>query len=87
MIGISPKLYCRLARFQPGLRYAGCRGSVDWAHAALELGFADQSHLIAEFRQFSGLTPQELASKDWFHPFIERVRSLSKSSCSHRHRA
>ena len=77
-IGIAPKLYCRLARFQSGLKYAGSRANVDWAQAAVDMGYADQSHLIAECRQFSGLTPQELANRDWFHPFIERARSLWK---------
>lgn len=74
-VGIAPKLYIRLARFQSGLSYAGTRYRVDWADAAADMGYADQSHMIAEFRQFSGLTPLELASRDWFHPFIERVRS------------
>jgi len=71
-LGITPKLYCRLARFQSGLAYAGHR-RVDWAQAAAGMGYADQSHMIAEFRQFGGLTPHELASQDWFHPFIERA--------------
>jgi AraC-like DNA-binding protein len=73
-IGISPKLYCRLARFQSGLTYAGSHSRVDWADAAADMGYADQSHMIAEFRQFSGLTPQTLATGRWFHPFIERAR-------------
>jgi len=73
-IGISPKLYCRLARFQSGLSYAGSQSRVDWAGAAADMGYADQSHMIAEFRQFSGLTPQALAAGRWFHPFIERAR-------------
>ncbi len=38
------------------------------------MGYADQSHMIAELRQFSGLTPQALANRDWFHPCIERAR-------------
>ena len=71
-LGITPKLYCRLARFQSGLGYAGHR-KVDWAQAAAGMGYADQSHMIAEFRQFGGLTPHELASQHWFHPFIERA--------------
>jgi AraC-like DNA-binding protein len=73
-LGITPKLYCRLARFQSGLAYSGCREAVDWAQAAADMGYTDQSHMIAEFRQFGGLTPQVLASQDWFHPFIERAR-------------
>jgi AraC-like DNA-binding protein len=75
-LGITPKLYCRLARFQSGLAYAGCR-EADWARAAVDMGYTDQSHMIAEFRQFGGLTPQMLASRDWFHPFIEKARRSS----------
>jgi AraC-like DNA-binding protein len=73
-LGIGPKLYTRIARFQSGLVYAGCRDRVAWADAAVEMGYADQSHMIAEFRQFSALTPAALASREWFHPFIERAR-------------
>jgi AraC-like DNA-binding protein len=73
-IGITPKLYSRLVRFQSGLVYAGARARIDWARAAVDMGYADQSHMIAEFRQFGGLTPQTLASREWFHPFIERAK-------------
>lgn len=73
-VGVTPKLYCRLARFQSGLAYAGRGKNVDWAQAAVEMGYADQSHMIAEFKEFSSLTPQRLATQRWFHPFIERAR-------------
>jgi AraC-like DNA-binding protein len=72
-VGLPPKTYCSLARFQSGLVYAG-RAGVDWAQVAAAMGYADQSHMIAEFRRFSSLTPQTLASGGWFHPFIERAR-------------
>jgi AraC-like DNA-binding protein len=74
-IGIGPKLYSRLARFQSVLAHASARVTIDWARVAIDMGFADQSHMIAECRQFSGLTPQSLAARDWFHPFIERAKS------------
>ena len=73
-IGIGPKLYSRLARFQSVLAYAGSGERLDWAAVALDMGFADQSHMIADVRQFSGLTPQALMRHDWFHPFIERAK-------------
>jgi AraC-like DNA-binding protein len=73
-VGIPPKLFARLARFHAGLVYAGGGPRVDWAQAALELGYSDQSHMIAEFRQFSSLTPDCLGRRRWFHPFIERAR-------------
>jgi AraC-like DNA-binding protein len=72
-VGVTPKLYCRLARFQAGLVYAGRGKTVDWAEAALEMGYADQSHMIAEFREFSGLTPETLLRQRRFHPFMERA--------------
>lgn len=76
-VGVSPKLYCRLARFQSALSFARAGESVDWARAAFELGYADQSHMIAEFRQFSSLTPHMLATERWFHPFIERAKTAA----------
>src|SRR5262249_59183479 len=73
-VGVTPKLYCRLARFQSALAYASCGTQVDWAQAAAATGYADQSHMIAEFREFSSLTPQQLVAERWFHPFIERAK-------------
>jgi AraC-like DNA-binding protein len=80
-VGVTPKLYCRLARFHAALAYAG-RGEgarVSWARAAAALGYADQSHMIAEFREFSSLTPDRLAAGPWFHPFIERARATLRA--------
>jgi len=77
VIGVGPKRYCRLARFQAGLAYAGAGPNVNWAEAAADLGYADQSHMIAEFRELSGLSPDALARERWFHPFILEARSRS----------
>ncbi len=70
-VGVSPKMYCQLARLQSTL---GClqRGSeAGWAHVAAQRGYADQSHMISEFRRFTGMTPETLLQGRWFHPFIE----------------
>jgi AraC-like DNA-binding protein len=74
-VGVSPKRYCRLVRFQAGLAHAGRGAGVPWARVAAELGYADQSHMIAEFRELSSLTPEKLATERWFHPFILEARS------------
>jgi AraC-like DNA-binding protein len=42
---------------------------------AAELGYADQSHMIAEFRELGGLSPEVLATQRWFHPFILDARA------------
>jgi len=73
-VGVSPKLFCRLTRFQSALAHARLGDRARWARVASELGYADQSHMIAEFREFSGLTPHALATEGWFHPFIERAK-------------
>jgi AraC-like DNA-binding protein len=74
-IGVSPKRYCRLARFRAGLAYAGAGTGMKWAEVASERGYADQSHMIAEFRELSSLTPEALATQKWFHPFILEAQS------------
>lgn len=78
-IGIRPKLYTRLARFHAALAYVGSPRNIDWSGVAADIGYADQSHMIAEFREFSGVTPQALVSRHWFHPFIERARAARSS--------
>jgi len=70
LVGVSPKLYCRLARFHSALGFAAAGERVTWAGVAAALGYADQSHMIAEFREFSSLTPQQIVSARVFHPFI-----------------
>jgi AraC-like DNA-binding protein len=68
-VGIGPKLYGRLTRFRAALRFAARSGSVEWAQVAAETGYADQSHMISEFRQFSGFTPDAFVRTGYFHPF------------------
>jgi AraC-like DNA-binding protein len=68
-IGLSPKLFCRLARFRAALAYATEGVKDNGAGLAAELGYVDQSHMIAEFREFSGLTPRPLLLQQRVHPF------------------
>ena len=58
-VGVTPKLFCRLWRFQ-GVIEALARGeAVEWAQVAADGGFADQPHLNREFRAFAGITPTQ----------------------------
>jgi AraC-like DNA-binding protein len=56
-VGLTPKLFCRVQRFQAALALVRQRRAPDWAGLALECGYFDQSHLIHDFVTFSGLTP------------------------------
>lgn len=62
-VGMNPKEYARIARFQRALRMMQL-GSRDYPGIAYACGYADQSHFIRDFRQFSGLTPRQLATRD-----------------------
>jgi len=70
-IGMPPKLFCRLARFRAALACSGRNVRNDGAGMAAELGYTDQSHMIAEFREFSGLTPKPLMLHQRVHPFMD----------------
>lgn len=56
-VGLTPKLFCRVRRFQEVVRIAHTSERVDWARVALACGYFDQAHFIHDFRAFSGLTP------------------------------
>lgn len=56
-VGLTPKLYCRVQRFQRAVQAVWQRRQVDWATVALDCGYYDQAHFIRDFRAFSGLSP------------------------------
>jgi AraC-like DNA-binding protein len=56
-VGLTPKRYCRLRRFQRAVRHAHRGGTIDWTELALSCGYFDQPHFIHEFRDFAGLSP------------------------------
>jgi AraC-like DNA-binding protein len=55
-VGLSPKLLCRILRFQQVFR-AVERAAGNWAELALACGYYDQAHLSRDFRQFAGKPP------------------------------
>ena len=56
-VGVTPKLFCRIRRFQQVLADVNSRGEVEWADVAVACGYYDQAHFINDFRNFSGLNP------------------------------
>jgi AraC-like DNA-binding protein len=56
-VGLTPKRYCRILRFQQVVRQIATGQAIDWAGLALATGYYDQSHLAHEFREFSGISP------------------------------
>jgi AraC-like DNA-binding protein len=64
-VGLTPKALARVHRFRGALQLLDrADGQVPWAQLADQCGFYDQSHLINEFRRFTGLSPVELVRRD-----------------------
>ncbi|OBA02093.1 AraC family transcriptional regulator [Paenibacillus polymyxa] len=62
-IGISPKKFSEVVRFQSVLHSIQSDGSVDWTGLALKHSFFDQAHLIRDFRRFYGASPLTAAKE------------------------
>lgn len=63
LVGIGPKAIARIVRFDRAARLARNADGVDWADLAAECGYADQAHLVREFRELSGTTPTALLQR------------------------
>jgi AraC-like DNA-binding protein len=88
-VGLTPKLYSRVLRFQKALQLVAAVQSSDqagdhslvWADLALAAGYSDQSHLNREFVEFSGITPEEyrkIAPKSPSHVVIDKATQRSR---------
>jgi AraC-like DNA-binding protein len=69
-MGMSPKFYARVARFDRAFKQKAQHPNLDWLDVAYACGYYDFSHLMRDFRQFADVTPsllmaQEMASPDW----------------------
>ena len=56
-IGLSPMLFARICRFQASLNQLRSQSYGKLSDIAFEQEYADQSHFIRNFKEFTGLTP------------------------------
>ena len=64
-IGLTPKWYQRILRFNDLLKQIQNKENIAWADIAYRCGYTDQSHFIKEFKHFSGFNPREFIKKDF----------------------
>jgi len=76
-VGISPKLFSRMQRFQRVFQAMETRAvetqALQWVDRAIECGYYDQAHLIRDFREFSGKAPTALLAGE-----IDLARHFSR---------
>lgn len=66
-VGLTPKVFCRVRRFQAAVNRAHRHGHPNWTELAIDCGYFDQAHFIHDFEEFSGLTPSAWAAQRTEH--------------------
>jgi len=64
VVGISPKFFCRISRFQKVFRAVERHQNLGWSFIASECGYYDQAHFIRDFKEFSGQNPSAFFNDD-----------------------
>lgn len=67
-VGLSPKELARIRRLRASLVEALADPQRRWVELAAACGYADQAHLVREYRRLSGLAPEAFLSH------LERIR-------------
>lgn len=56
-IGVSPKFYERLIRFNMAMKIKQKEPGLSWMHVAYQSGYYDHMHLLRDFKQFTASVP------------------------------
>jgi AraC-like DNA-binding protein len=56
-VGLTPKLFCRVLRFEQAREHLNRFAKVNLSQVALACGYCDQSHMVRDFQEFSGFSP------------------------------
>ena len=62
-IGIPPKLYARIVRFEAALRLKAAAPETRWTDIAYALDYHDQMHMVHDFNRLSGDSPTMIGSQ------------------------
>lgn len=74
-IGVSPRAFRRIARFERALRSKHHEPARSWAEVASDSGYFDQMHLVRDCHQLGGGPPSELI-REWVDCEPPRQQSL-----------
>jgi AraC-like DNA-binding protein len=75
-MGISPKTYARIVRFDNAMKLQNAQPHKDWLSIALDCGYYDYQHMVKDFKDFTRETPTEFVQKEDSAP--ERVLGLKE---------
>lgn len=74
-VGMRPKLFARIARFEAALDTKARSATKSWTDVAHEFGYYDQMHMVHDFREFTDSTPTETLI-ELETVFAEQIRAM-----------
>jgi AraC-like DNA-binding protein len=78
-VGVPPKRFVRVLRFARVWQLASMQAPEGWAELATAHGYADQAHMVREFRAFGAEPPTRLFTPDWYDTTqLSRVTGRAK---------
>jgi AraC-like DNA-binding protein len=84
-VGLRPKQFARVRRFQRVPRATFGENHIDWARLAVECGYYDQAHMIRDFHAFSGINPTSYTPRsEREHNHVPHRRSADAAISSNR---
>jgi transcriptional regulator GlxA family with amidase domain len=80
-VGMRPKLFARIARFESALESRARSVTRSWTDVAHEFGYFDQMHLVHDFAEFTGQTPTDTLAH-FETVFLEHIKAMRSGSPS-----
>ena len=80
-VGMRPKLFARIARFEAALDTKACSATKSWTDVAHEFGYYDQMHMVHDFGEFTDKTPTETLIQ-LETVFVEQIKTMRSAGLS-----
>jgi AraC-like DNA-binding protein len=74
-VGMRPKLFARIARFEAALESKARFVTRSWTDVAHDFGYYDQMHMVHDFAEFTGGTPTETLTQ-LETVFVEQIKTM-----------
>ncbi len=71
--GLSPKTFCLMLRYQTALHQITKHLRLSLTHLAQELGYADQSHFLNEFKRYNVVGPKKFMREVAVHQYQKHI--------------
>ncbi|NPA37917.1 MAG: AraC family transcriptional regulator [Chlorobi bacterium] len=72
-LGITPKDYMRIIRFNRAFRILDKNPDTDWFDIITTCNYHDKSHFVKDFKYFTNKTPEQLITKEKDYLLMDRI--------------